>query len=124
MKELRDLVNQAQSAQQPAEQMAAFAELVKRFRSMACAYAFSILGDLHLAEDAAQDAFVLAFERLRQLRQAEGCPSSPSLHRNARPTVATSVSRAVCIPTAEGIRHTPTTGPSNKQELLALSTSY
>jgi RNA polymerase sigma factor (sigma-70 family) len=74
MKELRDLVNQAQSAHQPAEQMAAFAELVKRFRSMACAYAFSILGDLHLAEDAAQDAFVLAFQRLRQLRQAEGFP--------------------------------------------------
>jgi RNA polymerase sigma factor (sigma-70 family) len=38
---------------------------------MACGYAWSLLGDFHLAEDAAQDAFVVAFERLGQLEKPD-----------------------------------------------------
>ena len=39
------------------------------FQDMAVGYAFSLLGDFHLAEDAAQDAFLAAFQELDSLRQ-------------------------------------------------------
>ncbi len=47
----------------------AFTELVHRFQDMAVGYAFSLLGDHHLAEDAAQDAFIACHQRLEQLRE-------------------------------------------------------
>ena len=47
----------------------AFGELVTRFQDMAYGYAYSILGRFHLAEDAAQDAFITAFLRLEDLRE-------------------------------------------------------
>ena len=46
----------------------AFDTLVRRFRHMAVAYAYSLLGDFHLAEDAAQEAFVRAFRDIASLR--------------------------------------------------------
>lgn len=52
----------------------AFDQLVLRFQDMAVGYAHSILGDFHLAEDAAQDAFVEAFRLLPQLEQADAFP--------------------------------------------------
>ena len=36
----------------------AYGELVRRFQDMAAGYAYAILGDYHLAEDASQEAFV------------------------------------------------------------------
>ncbi|MBM3276931.1 MAG: hypothetical protein FJY95_02455 [Candidatus Handelsmanbacteria bacterium] len=36
----------------------AYALLVRRFQDMAVGYAYALLGDFHLAEDAAQEAFV------------------------------------------------------------------
>jgi RNA polymerase sigma factor (sigma-70 family) len=47
----------------------AFADLVRRFQDMAVGYAFALLGDHHLAEDAAQDAFLVCHQRLEQLRE-------------------------------------------------------
>jgi RNA polymerase sigma factor (sigma-70 family) len=47
----------------------AFAELVCAYQDMAVAYATSILGDYHLAEDAAQEAFVEAHRALPDLRE-------------------------------------------------------
>jgi RNA polymerase sigma factor (sigma-70 family) len=47
----------------------AFAELVRVYQDIAVAYATSILGDYHLAEDAAQEAFVEAFRELPDLRE-------------------------------------------------------
>ena len=38
---------------------------------MACGYAYSVLGDFHLAEDAAQEAFVDAYRLLGKLRDPE-----------------------------------------------------
>ena len=38
--------------------MAAYGRIVRRFQNMALGYAYAILGDVHLAEDAVQDAFV------------------------------------------------------------------
>ena len=49
----------------------AFRSLVVRFQDMAVGYAFSLLGDYHLAEDAAQEAFLAAFRDLGQLRHPE-----------------------------------------------------
>ena len=51
-----------------------FEILVHRFQDMAVGYSRGLLDDFHLAEDAAQDAFVLAYTRLGQLQQAEAFP--------------------------------------------------
>ncbi len=47
----------------------AFAELVRVWQDIAVAYAASILRDYHLAEDAAQEAFVEAYRELPSLRE-------------------------------------------------------
>lgn len=47
----------------------AFAELVRAYQDVAVAYAVSILRDHHLAEDAAQEAFVEAYRALPSLRE-------------------------------------------------------
>ena len=49
----------------------AFGQLVERFQSMARGYAFALLRDSGLAEDACQEAFVDAFLHLHQLRSNE-----------------------------------------------------
>lgn len=48
--------------------LAAFEALVREFWDMAVGYAYSILPDFHLAEDAAQEAFVECYVSLVQLR--------------------------------------------------------
>lgn len=52
----------------------AFAELVIRFQDMAFACAYAVLGDSYLAEDVAQDAFVVAWQKLDQLHEANAFP--------------------------------------------------
>ena len=54
--------------------MVAFSGLVRRYQAMAVAYAYAVLGDFHLAEDAAQEAFVDAHRLLGDLRRAEAFP--------------------------------------------------
>src|SRR5258708_25482790 len=49
-------------------------ELVDRFQSMAIGYARSLLGDVGLAEDACQEAFLDAFTHLHQLRDDAAFP--------------------------------------------------
>lgn len=83
------------------ERNRAFAELVRRFQDMAFGVAFSILGDTHQAEDAAQDAFVTAWRNLENLREPDAFPGwfqqvvRSSCHRMTRgkrlPTVALSL---------------------------------
>ena len=53
---------------------AAFEELVSRFQDMAYGYAYAILGDFDLAEDAAQEAFLEAYHKLHALRVPEAFP--------------------------------------------------
>jgi RNA polymerase sigma factor (sigma-70 family) len=57
-----------------AEKHDAFCELVRRFQDMAYACAYAVLGDFHLAEDAAQEAFISAWQKLGQLREPEAFP--------------------------------------------------
>jgi len=52
----------------------AYGRIVVRFRDMAYGYAYSILGDFHLAEDAAQEAFIEAYRCLANLRDADAFP--------------------------------------------------
>ena len=57
-----------------AEKREAFCELVSMFQDMAYACGYSVLGDFSLAEDAAQEAFISAWQKLGQLRQPEAFP--------------------------------------------------
>jgi RNA polymerase sigma factor (sigma-70 family) len=57
-----------------ADRHEAFGRIVRRFQDLALACAYARLRDRALAEDAAQDAFVVAWERLGQLRDPEAFP--------------------------------------------------
>ena len=56
------------------EQHDAFCELVRIFQDMAYVCAYAVLGDSCLAQDAAQEAFISAWQNLSQLRQPEAFP--------------------------------------------------
>ena len=60
-----DLVKAAQAGD-----TAAFTELVIRYEKVAVITAHAILHDFHASQDAAQDAFVLAYKKLSQIRDA------------------------------------------------------
>lgn len=53
----------------------AFGTIVQRFQDMAVGYAYSILGDFHLAQDAAQEAFVEAYRNLAKVYGAVVFPA-------------------------------------------------
>jgi len=55
--------------------LAAFDVLVHQFEDMAVGYAYSVLGDFQLAEDAAQDAFIQAFLDMKTLQEPHAFPS-------------------------------------------------
>src|SRR5687768_16308690 len=68
--DIADQVRLARDTAAPeAERHRAFAELVRRFEDLAFGCAYSRLRDAALAEDAAQDAFLVAWQRLDQLRE-------------------------------------------------------
>lgn len=58
----------------PAARREAFGELVVRFQDMAFGCAFVVLGDVYLAQDTAQEAFVSAWQKLAQLREPAAFP--------------------------------------------------
>lgn len=75
VKDIRGLVSRAIDARaEPVERHAAFGELVTSFQDMAFACAYAVLGDFYLAEDAAQEAFITAWQTLHQLRTPEAFP--------------------------------------------------
>ncbi|HET7560331.1 MAG TPA: sigma-70 family RNA polymerase sigma factor [Limnochordia bacterium] len=53
----------------------AFQELVRTHQDIAVAYATTLLGDVHLAHDAAQEAFVEAYRSLPALREPAAFPA-------------------------------------------------
>ena len=57
-----------------AERLWAFGKIVLLFQDMAYGCAYALLGDFHLAEDAAQEAFLAAYRQLGQLRQPGAFP--------------------------------------------------
>ena len=52
----------------------AFSALVVGFQDMAVGYAYAVLGDFHLAEDAAQEAFLDAYRHMAALREPAAFP--------------------------------------------------
>ena len=67
----------------------AFAALVERHQTMACAVTYSATGDRALSEDLAQDAFILAWRRLAELDEPARfrpwlCGVARNLARNAK----------------------------------------
>jgi RNA polymerase sigma factor (sigma-70 family) len=52
----------------------AFGQIVARFQDMAFGAAYAALGDPHLAEDAAQEAFLTAWRELENLREPDAFP--------------------------------------------------
>ena len=68
-KTIEELVGLAQAADAQA-----FDEIYKRFKKMALAYSYSLLGDLDLAEDARQEAFLQAYCDLVALRNPAAFP--------------------------------------------------
>ncbi len=69
MEMLKTLITRAQTGD-----LSGYGEIVRRFQSMAVGYAYSILGDFHLAEDAAQEAFIEAYQCLPNLRNPDAFP--------------------------------------------------
>ncbi len=75
VKDVRSLVQGAIDSRRPVgERHEAFGELVARFQDMAFGCAYAVLGDFYLAEDAAQEAFINAWQSLHQLRTPEAFP--------------------------------------------------
>ena len=68
--DLTALVTRAQ-----ADNDRAYEELVRRFQDMAYGYAYAILNDFHLAEDAAQEAFIEAYRCLAELEHPQAFPA-------------------------------------------------
>jgi RNA polymerase sigma factor (sigma-70 family) len=75
VKDIDDIVHRAVDPNSPpAARREAFGELVFRFQDMAFACAFAVLGDVYLAQDTAQEAFVVAWQKLSQLREPAAFP--------------------------------------------------
>ena len=63
------LIHKARDSRHPlTERHEAFGELIRRYQDMAFGCAYAVLGDFYLAEDAAQEAFITAWQNLNQLR--------------------------------------------------------
>lgn len=72
MSELAQLVQTARSGKATKEQRQhAFAELVSQFYETAFRWAFSRLHDADVAQDAVQEAFVVAYQKLHQLKEPD-----------------------------------------------------
>jgi len=63
-------VRRLQSAEASSyERHDAFGQLVMAYQDMACGYAYARLGSWPAAQDAAQEAFIIAYQRIGQLRE-------------------------------------------------------
>jgi RNA polymerase sigma-70 factor (ECF subfamily) len=73
--QLEDLITTANSSQvELSARQRAFGELVNAFQRDGYRYAYSIVGDAQLAQDVTQEAFLIAYQRLYQLREAHRFP--------------------------------------------------
>jgi RNA polymerase sigma-70 factor (ECF subfamily) len=79
VKSLNELVRRAQQGD-----LEAFGRLVEGTQRMACAVARGVLRDPAMAEDAAQEAYLRAFRRLRDLAEPGG--SSPGSGASSSPS--------------------------------------
>jgi RNA polymerase sigma factor (sigma-70 family) len=75
----------------------AYEPIVRRFQDMAVGYAYAMLGDLQLAEDAAQESFIAAYLALPSLQEPQAFPGwfrrivikqIDRIRRRRKPTIA------------------------------------
>ena len=105
MEQIDSLITKAADSDAPlADRLAAFGEIVRRFQDMAYGCAYCVLGDFHLAQDAAQEAFLAAYRELPNLRQPKAFPGwfrqivLSQCHRLTRPrTVPTAGFEAAAL---------------------------
>jgi RNA polymerase sigma factor (sigma-70 family) len=72
---IETLINQATNLDDPIEaRQQAFGEIVNRFQDMAYGRAYAMLHDFHLAQDAAQEAFIEAWRNLHTLQEPKAFP--------------------------------------------------
>jgi RNA polymerase sigma factor (sigma-70 family) len=72
MEEIRTLISKTIAADSPpVDRHEAFGKLVLRFQDMAFGCAYAVLGDFYLAQDAAQEAFITAWQKLGQLQNPD-----------------------------------------------------
>src|SRR5437867_5824209 len=86
--------------------LAAFGELVRRFQDMAYGAAYAYLGDHHRAQDAAQEAFVEAFESLQKVREPAAFPGwfrQIVLRRCGRQVRAARGGHAAALPLSDAV---------------------
>ena len=75
LREIAALITDALDARaESADRHRAFGEIVARFQDMAFACAYAILKDYYLAEDAAQEAFIVGWQKLDQLKDPKAFP--------------------------------------------------
>ena len=75
MRDTRTLISLATQPDGPlADKQEAFGEIVTRFQDMAYGCAYAVLNDFYLAQDAAQEAFITAWQKLDQLREPDAFP--------------------------------------------------
>lgn len=67
-------VEQAQNGNQQ-ERRQAFDELLPHFQTMAFQVAYSVLSNVHLAEDVVQESFLKAYLQIHQLREPQAFPA-------------------------------------------------
>ncbi|MXZ75076.1 MAG: sigma-70 family RNA polymerase sigma factor [Gemmatimonadetes bacterium] len=58
-----------------ADRSTAFGEVVANYQDMAFGYALGLLGERHLAEDAAQEGFIAAWQQIESLRKPDSFPA-------------------------------------------------
>lgn len=74
MDDTLQLIRQAQTGD-ASQVRAAFDTLLPRYHRMAFQVAYAVLNDVHLAEDAVQEAFITAYLRIGQLREPQAFAS-------------------------------------------------
>ena len=112
MDDLIDVVRRAQQGD-----TSSFAVLVSRFQDMAVGMAEARLGDFHLAEDAAQEAFIGAYLNLHQLRDPAAFPGWLKRLVCTRCSRHRRLHRAVAAPSTADDLSNP--GPDPAAELIA-----
>ncbi len=95
----------------------AFGEIVARYQTLICSLAYSACGDIHLSEELAQETFLAAWRRLRDLR--EPAKLRPWLCGIARNLSHNALRRQQRVPTASAEEldeksQSPTASPSEQ----------
>src|SRR5215831_36160 len=101
----------------------AYAAIVRRFQDMAVGYAYSMLHDFQLAEDAAQEAFFEAYRTLSKLRERAAFPGWFRRIVFKQCDRMTRVSRPILMPLDAAAASTNSTNPAGILEESEMNAS-